>query len=159
MKHLLFSIVALFLLSTTTIYAQNKTVNVEVKIIKNIRNDNTRNISEAAVVSKDVLSNGKVIISAGTPVNLDIESSPARGLGREGRITMNLVSTQNVNGESIKLDGSQTNSGKNRRGAAIGCGVTFGIILCPIGLLFLCIKGQKAIIPAGSIIMGTAQLN
>ena len=67
---------------------------------------------------------------------------------------------KDVYGKIIKLNGEgKSKTGESKRGAAIGCGVFFGIVLCPIGLLFLCIKGENPEIPKGTLMMATATLN
>ena len=43
--------------------------------------------------------------------------------------------------------------GNDRKGAALGVGLGTGLtVLCPVGLFFLCIKGEKVTIPEGTII-------
>ncbi len=137
-----------------------KTVSVGIQITQKIKKDNQKTELESAVVSHDVLNNGKVVIAAGTPVTLDVQMEKRRGVGKPGTITVKPVSTTDVNGQIVMLTGdAKTDTGKNRRGAAVGCGVAFGIILFPVGLLFLCIKGGHASIPAGAQMVANATLN
>ena len=137
-----------------------QTVNVGITITKKLKKDNLKTELESAEVTADVIQNGNVVIAAGTPVVLDIQAEKHRGLGVPGTITVKTVSTTDVNGQIVMLNSAEKSDvGKNRRGAAIGCGVVFGIITCPVGLLFLCIKGGKAVIPIGTQMVATAVLN
>lgn len=149
---------ALMAVMVTNVSAQQ--VNVGIEVTKKIHKDSKKAETESAIVSHDVLKDGKVVIAAGTPVILDITYEKHRGLGKPGSINVKPVSTLDVNGQVVPLVGdAKSDTGKNKRGAAIGCGVTFGIILCPVGLLFLCIKGGNAAIPAGSQMIAVATLN
>lgn len=137
---------------------QNK-ASVGILVTKKIKKDKVKTENGSAIVSKDVVIDGNIVIAAGTPVILDIEKSNHKGLGQPGTIAVRPVSTTDVNGNVISLLGDEKrDTGKNRRTAALGCGITFGIVLTPVGLLFLCIKGGKAVIPAGTIMVAQAIL-
>ncbi|MBQ7551236.1 MAG: hypothetical protein IJT04_06895 [Bacteroidales bacterium] len=137
-----------------------QTANVGIEITKKIGKDSKKAELEKAVVSNDVMKDGKVVIAAGTPVVLDIQSEKRRGLGQPETIKVKPVSTTDVNGHVVPLNGAEKSDiGKNRHGAAVTCGVIFGIITFPVGLLFLCIKGGHASIPAGTQMVATAVLN
>ncbi|MCR4966156.1 MAG: hypothetical protein K6A41_10950 [Bacteroidales bacterium] len=150
MKKLIYACLALLLWVPVSLSAQQR-VDVGIVTTKRISNDHLRNNNESAVVSADVKMNGNVVIAAGTPVILDIQYEKRRGMGRPAIITATAVSTTTVDGQVVALNnGVKRDEGKNRRGAAIGCGATFGVILFPVGLLFLCIKGGDAAIPSGA---------
>ena len=137
-----------------------QTVNVGLEVVKTMRKDNIKTENGSVIVKNDVIQDGKVLIAAGTPVVMDIQREKHRGIGKPGTITIRPVSTMDVNGQVVALNGPEKSDvGKNRRGAAIACGVVFGIILCPVGLLFLCIKGGNASIPAGTQMIASAVLN
>lgn len=158
-KYLVILCVAVFALMTGNVYAQQQ-VNVGIEITKKIHKDNVKSETGCAVIANDVKKDGKMVIAAGTPVILDVEYAKHRGMGVPGTIAVKPVSTVDVNGQVVPLSGETKNdTGKNKRGAAIGCGVTFGIILCPVGFLFFCIKGGNASIPAGTQMVATATLN
>ena len=87
---------------------------------------------------------------------MDIQYQHRRGLGVPASVTARPVSTTDIYGQLWPLNAdSRTATGKNRRGAAIGCGVFFGIVACPVGLLFLCIKGGNAEIEEGTQMVAT----
>ena len=137
-----------------------QTVNVGLEVVKTLRKDKVKSETGSVVVSNDVMKDGKIVIAAGTPVVLDIQSEKHRGLGQPGTIMVRPVSTTDVNGQVVSLNGAEKSDiGKNRRGAAVACGIVFGIITFPVGLLFLCIKGGNASIPAGTQMVATAVLN
>ena len=137
-----------------------QTVNVGLEVVKTLRKDKLKLETGSVVVSNDVMKDGKIVIAAGTPVVMDIQSEKHHGLGKPGTITVRPVSTTDVNGNVVALNGPEKSDiGKNRRGAAVGCGVVFGIITFPVGLLFLCIKGGNASIPVGTQMVATAILN
>ncbi len=137
-----------------------QTVNVGLEVVKTLRKDKLKSETGSVVVSNDVVKDGKIVIAAGTPVVLDIQSEKHRGLGKPGTITVRPVSTTDVNGQVVSLNGAEKSDiGKNRHGAAVACGIVFGIITFPVGLLFLCIKGGNASIPAGTQMVATATLN
>ena len=118
---------------------------VGIIIVEDIDDDDSDLLSKSAVVSNDVYYNGNILIAAGTPVIMDIQYQRNRGLGVPATVTAKPVSTTDIYGQVWPLYAdARTVTGKNRRGAAIGCGVTFGIIAFHVGLLFLCIRGGDA---------------
>lgn len=138
-----------------------QTANVGIEITKKLGKDTKKAETESAVVSNDVMKDGKIVIAAGTPVTVDIHTEKRHGLGVPGTIRVVPISTTDVNGQIVLLNGGEGkyDIGKNRRGAAVACGIVFGIITFPVGLLFLCIKGGHASIPAGTQMVATATLN
>lgn len=53
------------------------------------------------------------------------------------------------------MSGGIEQDGENRQGAAIGLGVGLGLTFLPLGgFFFLCLKGEKVDIPAGTTIFG-----
>ena len=136
--------------------AQQSSLAVGVLIVDDIDDSDPDLLTESAVVSDDVCYDGKIMIAAGTPVIMDIQYQHRRGLGVPASVTARPVSTTDIYGQLWPLSAdSRTATGKNRRGAAIGCGVFFGIVACPVGLLFLCIKGGNAEIEEGTQMVAT----
>lgn len=136
--------------------AQQSSLAVGVLIVDDIDDSDPDLLTESAVVSDDVYYDGKILIAAGTPVIMDIQYQHRRGLGVPASVTARPVSTTDIYGQLWPLSAdSRTATGKNRRGAAIGCGVFFGIVACPVGLLFLCIKGGNAEIEEGTQMVAT----
>lgn len=134
-------------------------VNVGIILTDDVDEDTPSAENESAAVSDDVMKDGKIIIAAGTPVILDVEYQEHRGVGKQGYISVKPVSTMDVYGQIVYLNGGgKSFEGKSRRGAAIGCGVFFGIVAFPVGLLFLCIKGQDAELEEGTRMISTATL-
>lgn len=136
--------------------AQQSSLAVGVLIVDDIDDSDPDLLTESAVVSDDVYYDGKILIAAGTPVIMDIQYQHRRGLGVPASVIARPVSTTDIYGQLWPLSAdSRTATGKNRRGAAIGCGVFFGIVACPVGLLFLCIKGGNAEIEEGTQMVAT----
>ena len=158
-KFLTIFVIAIIAVVFNNVYAQQQ-VYVGIEVTEEIDEDTQEAETESAVVSHDVFKDGKLVIAAGTPVVLNIERTKHRGLGVPGTLTMKPVSTVDVNNQIIPLTGeSKNDTGKNRKGAAIACGVVFGIIWFPVGLLWLCMKGGNAAFPAGTQMIGVATLN
>lgn len=160
MKKIIIIICAIFLSVGFFQANAQQTVNVGLEVVKTLRKDKVKSETGSVVVSNDVMKDGKIVIAAGTPVVMDIQSEKHRGLGIPGTITVRPVSTTDVNGQVVALNGAEKSDiGKNRRGAAVACGVVFGIITFPVGLLFLCIKGGNASIPVGTQMVATTVIN
>ena len=153
---MLIALVAAFSFSAR---AQQSSLAVGVLIVDDIDDSDPDLLTESAVVSDDVYYDGKILIAAGTPVIMDIQYQHRRGLGVPASVTARPVSTTDIYGQLWPLSAdSRTATGKNRRGAAIGCGVFFGIVACPVGLLFLCIKGGNAEIEEGTQMVATVNV-
>ena len=98
---------------------------------------------------------GKILIRRGAPVRIDTKIEKPRGKGRPGKITLNLLSTEAIDGKNIRLSRTAEFSGKRRRGLALGLGIglPLGTIVCfPWGFACLAIKGLHAEVPAGTIL-------
>lgn len=102
----------------------------------------------SAVVSRDVVVNGKVVIRSGAPCNAVVEEvSPASLVGTPGRITIMVNSVTAVDGSTIPISGA-TKSVKGESQLMLSLIIT---ALCILGLL---IKGEQAIIPPGTQVTG-----
>ena len=85
----------------------------------------------------------------------DRNKRKAKGLGKPGYLQIGCISTTAVDGQIISLSGGIEQDGENRQGAAIGLGVGLGLTFLPLGgFFFLCLKGEKVDIPAGTTIFG-----
>ena len=73
---------------------------------------------------------GKILIRRGAPVRIDTKIEKPRGKGRPGKITLNLLSTESVDGKNIRLSRTAEFSGKSRRGLALGLGIGLPLKVC-----------------------------
>ncbi len=153
------SLVLLATFITTSTFAQPSKLysgkNVEVRITSDVsskKRDHDQTI--IAIVDKDVRNEqGQTLIRRGTPVKLGTTISRAKGMGKEGFIKIECISTTAVDGQEISLMGGDNFAGKNRLGAALGCGLGLGLtVLFPVGFFFFCIKGENATIPAHTLL-------
>lgn len=113
------------------------------------------NGSATATVLTDVKSlQGDILISKGTPVILKVNKVSKKGVGKPGKVTINCVSVNAIDGQSILLNGSFFAEGEIKRAKALGLGLglTFTGFGAIIGLPCLAIKGGEAIIEKGTLI-------
>lgn len=98
-------------------------------------------------VADDVEINGKLVIKEGTLVDGNIGSvQKAKGIGKEGSITINFTKVKAENGSSIPIRATKSAiKGENKGGAS----VALALVLSP---LFLLKKGKEAKIPQGKIL-------
>lgn len=151
---------ALFLLFGCFTAVAQQTIPVGIIVVRDINSDDPYLLSHSAVVSSDVYYNGNILIAAGTTVNMDIHYQKRHGLGVPATVSVKPVSTTDIYGQVWPLVGDErTVTGQNRRNAAIGCGVFFGIVTFPVGLLFLCIKGKRAEFAAGTQMIANLYIN
>ena len=108
----------------------------------------------SAIVENDVYSvTDDLLISRGTPVEMQVIRKKAKGVGKAGEVTVKCLSTKAVDGQFIALDGSISNEGDSKQGLALGLGLSMGILVLPvIGFAFLAIKGEKARIESNTVI-------
>lgn len=117
--------------------------------------NSNRNTPIMAEVASDVIIAGEIVIVQGTPVILSTNKRKAKGIGKAGYLQIGCISTAAVDGQTILLSGGIEQDGENRQGVAIGLGVGLGLTFLPLGgFFFLCIKGEKVDIPAGTTIFG-----
>ena len=128
---------------------------LSVRITSNIDSKNLQDNTVSAMVANDIkASDGTILIKTGTPVRLQVNGTRAKGVGKAGHIEVTCSSTTATDGQEILLDGGISAHGKERRGLALGLGLSFGLtfIMPGIGLALLAIKGKNATIPANTII-------
>ena len=117
-----------------------------------IRNMNT--ISTKEIVSGDTITfsvvtdckdaGGNILIKSGTPVSAQISFSKAKGMiGKSGELVISDFSTTAVDGTYVPL--SSTVSAKTDDKMVVS--IVLSVLICP---LFLLMKGDEAIIPAGT---------
>lgn len=108
----------------------------------------------AAIVDGDVYApDGKLLIKQGEVVNLQVQRKRARGCGIPGRLTINVVSTKAVDGQTVSMEGTLAEKGRGRIGLAVGLGAGLGMTFLPlIGFAFLAIRGKQAVIEPNTLI-------
>ena len=97
-----------------------------------------------AVVWRDVVVNGHVLIAAGAPVVAKVEELKKRQIaGVKGQMTIGAYETISVDGQTIQLSGGYHKDGKSRMALSI----TLGVLL----ILPIFIPGKAAELPTGTI--------
>lgn len=137
----------------STPLTRGKSVLVRIVSPINSEKGNSQNVN--AIVDADVKSeDGKVLIKAGTPVEMQVEAQRARGCGRPGSVSASCAYTTAVDGQRIGLAGSSVEAeGVSKKGLAVGLGVGLGLTFLPfVGLAFLAKKGGNAQINANAVI-------
>lgn len=111
-----------------------------------------RDSQVSAEVADDVVLGGDPVVMRGTPVQLSVNRRKSRGVGKPGYLQLGCLSTRSVDGQHILLSGTIEQEGYSRQGAAIGLGVSMGLLFTPLGFLFLCLKGERVELPVGTTI-------
>ena len=97
-----------------------------------------------AVVWRDVVVNGHVLIAAGAPVVAKVEELKKRQIaGVKGQMTIGAYETTSVDGQTIQLSGGYHKEGQSRMALSI----TLGVLL----ILPIFIPGKAAELPTGTI--------
>ncbi len=119
---------------------------VPIRIISALNSGNKQNAQ--AIVEYDIKDkNNKILIRKGTPVDIQVKMKKAKGLGKEGYIHLQCLTTQAIDNQTIMLQGEWEEYGESRDGLALGLGIGLGLSVLPIvGFAFLAIKGKQAII-------------
>lgn len=96
---------------------------------------------------------GNVLIQAGTMINITAGVQRARGVGKPGELHVNIVSTTASDGQLVPLFGAFEKVGKSKKGTAHGTTwALFFLVMGPLALPCLAIKGEDAEIMAGSVV-------
>lgn len=156
-KIILLSIVSVLITNFAIGQEQSTLINgtiVPVRILSNINSNSKVEQDIVAIVDRDITdSTGEnVLISRGTPVTMIADIQRARGVGKPGSIKLTALQTTAVNGRTIALMGNYAKEGQSRKGVALGVGLGVGLCVCTPCLFCLCIKGEKAEIPEGTIL-------
>lgn len=97
-----------------------------------------------AHVWRDVVVNGHVLITAGTPVVAKVDQVKNRQIaGVKGTMTIGAYETEGVDGQVIQLSGGYHKEGKSRMALSITLGVLF--------IIPILIPGKAAELPSGTI--------
>lgn len=127
--------------------------NVPIRLMTDINSKSRTQPTPHAIVDANIMDakGENIVIRRGTPVVMDIEIKRARGVGKAGYIKINCISTSSVDGQTINLIGSSLAQGDDRKGLAIGLGVSLGILVFPPCFFCLCIKGENVSIPQNTL--------
>ncbi len=102
-------------------------------------------------VATDVVVDGKVVISAGTPAAAEVSHADEAGMiGDAGALAITLVDTKAVDGQRVPLRANLSRKGKDNQIAS----VAVGVILCPLALLM---KGGHAEFASGGQVKAYVQ--
>lgn len=95
-------------------------------------------------VRTDVKVGDEVVIRGGTLAKGQVmRAEKAKGIGKEGRVEVQIKSVQSVDGQEILLTGGNVyQEGEDKQTLSI----VLGVLVC---LLFLTMKGKNAEVPAG----------
>jgi len=97
-----------------------------------------------AEVWRDVVVNGHVLITAGTPVIAKVDHVKHRQIaGVKGSMSIGAYETESVDGQVIQLSGGYHKEGKSRMALSITLGVLF--------IIPILIPGKAAELPAGTV--------
>ena len=97
-----------------------------------------------AVVWRDVVVNGHVLIAAGAPVVAKVDELKKRQIaGVKGTMTLGAYETVSIDGQTIQLSGGYHKEGKSRMALSITLGVLF--------ILPIFIPGKAAELPTGTV--------
>ncbi len=117
-------------------------------VLVTVDNVSSKNVVSGSVidfkVASDVISEGKVVIPAGTIAKGQVSNvSKASALGKGGELSVSINTINAVDGTLVPLSGATVSaSGKDKVGLAVVCG------LCTlVGFL---IHGEQAEVPAGA---------
>lgn len=98
---------------------------------------------------KDILINNQIVATAGSPAYGEITYLKKSGaVGKNGEISIQVKTLSAVDGTLINITGSKSVSGKEHQAASI----VLTILCC---LLFLIMKGDKAVLPVGTPVDAT----
>lgn len=112
-----------------------------------------------AIVEYDLRGiDGKVLISKGTPVLVQVDRKKAKGCGKPGTLSVRCISTVATDGQDILLDGSLKKEGDDRKAISYGIGIGSGLFT-GVGFAFLAICGKNAAIESNTLIPSVLVMN
>lgn len=119
---------------------------VRLKLADNISTKfNTEGDEVNFIVSDEVKIDDTTVIKAGARATGIISELYSRAnIGKPGELVITLDYVEAVNGKKIPIVGKITKKGENR----IMTPVLFSVLLFPIGLCSMCVKGTDATVPA-----------
>ncbi len=157
-KDLLIFILSLF---SVTLFAQKEVVipkgtDVFVKTTDSI--SSTSRIKKiTGYIANDVVVDGYTVIKAETPVVIDVDCRKRHGIGKPGKVKLEGVHTQTVDGKILAVKGSAVEKGNSSRGKSIGLTVGMMFLMPPFNFLFLLIKGDNCVFKPMVIPMKTKE--
>lgn len=157
-KDLLIFILSLF---SVTLFAQKEVVipkgtDVFVKTTDSI--SSTSRIKKiTGYIENDVVVDGYTVIKAETPVVIDVSCRKRHGIGKPGKVKLEGVHTQTVDGKILAVKGSAVEKGNSSRGKSIGLTVGMMFLMPPFNFLFLLIKGDNCVVKPMVIPMKTKE--
>ena len=138
--------------TTSTILPSGK--NIPIRLTSEIRSNTRATVTPTAIVDADVKdADGKhILIRRGTPVEIAATIQRAKGVGVGAFIELNFISTQSIDGQTIRLQGNFIREGRNNKATALGVGLGVGLLVFPPCLFCLCIKGEKLVVPENTLV-------
>jgi len=110
----------------------------------------SKNEPHEVVIAEDVYKDGKIYIRKNTPIAFRWEYIKRSSMGENGYMKLFPLSTTDVNGREVKLDGKYELYGKYRSSVRPLGGIIGGFTCC-VGFVLWTIPGGHAIIPVGTI--------
>lgn len=123
--------------------------NIVLRINENFKaNNKAESGSINSIVETDVYSadGSKVLIKAGTPAFIDFSLEPNGPCGKAGKICLTNAFTKTIDNKRVSLRLSSCKNG----GSKLGGVIALSVILFPLGLISLCMKGSMPKIPQGT---------
>lgn len=78
-------------------------------------------------VAEDLVVNGRILITKGTPIIAEVsEVKPAGRFGRGGKLTLRLIGTTAIDDQPVKLRGTKEVSGDDNTGSAVALSLLYG---------------------------------
>lgn len=108
-------------------------------------------------IAKDVVIDGNVVVKAETPVVIDVDCHKRHGVGKPGKVKLEGVHTQTVDGQKLAVKGSVSEKGNKAIGKSIGLTVGMMFLMPPFNFFFLLIKGDNCVVKPMVIPMKTKE--
>ena len=125
---------------------------VQVSLTTDIRSNENRPSRAQFVVYRDVTVDGRVVIAQGSPVDAEIRTHGALGLGARGWVEVEVRATVGVDGGYIPLTGEARIEGSERVGLVVGLSVGLFFVVGPFSLFGLLIHGTDVVVDAGELV-------
>jgi hypothetical protein len=78
-------------------------------------------------VAEDLVINGRILITKGTPIIAEVsDAKPAGRFGRGGKLTLRLIGTTAVDDQPVKLRGTKEVAGDDNTGSAVALSLLYG---------------------------------
>ena len=118
------------LMASSSVFSQKLAngKNIPVRLTSEIYPTAKEKVPVTAIVDKDVkdASGSYVLIRRGIPVALDAMIQKARGVGKPASVQIKCLYTTAVDGQEIALQGGLAQTGKSKKGTALGVGLSAG---------------------------------